>query len=322
MRDVAERAGVSAQTVSRTLTGHPHVGSQARRRVLDAVAELGYTRNFAAKALSSGRTGTLGVANLVSRGYTRLEFLYGVEQAAADAGYAVVTGSATSATPAAVAEVVRALIERGVDGVIVAAPVDHADPALAILMERVPTVVVDDTTDGAALDQREVARLATTHLLDLGHRTVWHVAGPQAWSDGRERCAGWEETLREHGREVPPVLEGDWTPAAGYRHGLLLGRVPEATAIFVANDEMAFGVLRAMAELGRDVPRSVSIVSCDDIPLAEFASPPLTTVVQPFDVNGRLAVSILVHRIEGHDAEPAAVAAPQLQVRGSTAPPG
>lgn len=322
MRDVAERAGVSAQTVSRTLSDHPYVRSDLRARVLAAVDELGYTRNFAAKALSSGRTGTIGVVNLVSLGFTRLEFLYGVERAAADAGYAVVTSSATDADATTIGQVLRTLIERGVDGVILAVPVAHDEPVLRTLLRRVPAIVVDDDSDGAALDQRAVGRIATTHLLDLGHRTVWHVAGPDDWSDGRERRLGWEEALRAAGAAVPPVLQGDWSPAAGYHAGLELARMPEVTAVFVANDEMAFGLLRAMAEVGRPVPATLSVVSCDDIPLARYASPPLTTIVQPFDRYGARAVRTLLRRIRsGTDADAEPAEAPELRVRGSSASP-
>ncbi|MFE4620342.1 substrate-binding domain-containing protein, partial [Streptomyces sp. NPDC056747] len=128
------------------------------------------------------------------------------------------------------------------------------------------------------------------------------------------------ETLKAEGRTVPPVLEGDWSPSSGYRNGLILGRIPEVTAVFVASDEMAFGVIRALHELGRRVPDDISVVGVDDIALAEYCSPSLTTVAQQFDEMGALAVGHLLRHIDdpGAGPEPASVE-PVLIVRASTA---
>ncbi|SED76379.1 LacI family DNA-binding transcriptional regulator [Ruania alba] len=322
MRDVATLAGVSTQTVSRTLSGHPYVRPDLRQRVMDAVAELGYTRNLAARALSSGQSGTLGVITLASRGYARIEFAYGVEQAAAAAGYSVITATANAPTESDLARAVTFLLEHGVDGLVVSTPLTERSDTLDALLERVPAVILEEpgtAEDGVlTVDQREVAQLATTHLLDLGHQTVWHLAGSLDWSDGWLRVSGWQETLEAADREVPPLLRGDWTAASGYEQGLLLSRMPDATAVFVANDEMAFGLLRALAERGRSVPEEVSVVSCDDIPLAAYATPPLTTVAQPFDATGRYAVEVLTARMGGHAAPEAAAPQPRLIIRGTT----
>jgi DNA-binding LacI/PurR family transcriptional regulator len=173
------------------------------------------------------------------------------------------------------------------------------------------------------VDQEAAGRMATEHLLDLGHETVWHLSGPTAWKDAGGRTIGWQAALRDRGIDEPPVLYGDWSPESGYRNGLLLGRMPDVTAIFVSSDEMAFGVLRALAELGRSVPGDVSVIGMDDIALARYASPPLTTIRQPFSEMGRLAVEHLLTLIEEPAAErETVVMLPELIVRGSTAAPG
>ena len=194
------------------------------------------------------------------------------------------------------------------------------------LSRRIPTVTIDGSRTESAevveLDQVAAARLATEHLLELGHETVWHLAGPLEWLDAASRAHGWRETLESAGRTVPPELHGDWSPESGYQAGLLIGRMPEVTAVFVASDEMAFGVIRALHELGRRVPEDVSIVGFDDIALAAYCSPALTTIAQPFDEIGRRAVAHVLRRIDDPSAaaEPESVS-PQLVVRGSTAPP-
>lgn len=326
MLDVARAAGVSAQTVSRVLAGHPHVREETRARVLGAVERLGYRKNSAARMLSSGRSRTIGVVTLQTTFYSRLTLTFGIESAARAAGYAVSTASTESLDTAAVEAALSRLADQNVEGVVLSVPLIHVSPRIEQLTRALPTVTVDGSRTPAAevvaVDQTEAARLATAHLLGLGHETVWHVAGPGAWLDASSRLRGWRETLEAEGRQVPPVLEGDWSPSSGYRNGLLLGRIPEVTAVFAASDEMAFGVIRALHELGRRVPQDISVVGVDDIALAEFCSPSLTTVAQPFAEMGALAVRHLLRHIQ--DPEAAAVpttVAPRLLVRTSTAPP-
>ncbi|WP_415803256.1 substrate-binding domain-containing protein, partial [Isoptericola cucumis] len=201
------------------------------------------------------------------------------------------------------------------------------DVSLGDLTHDLPTVVVDgmrsSATEVVAVDQVEAGRVATDHLLGLGHDTVWHVAGPDTWNDAMGRTSGWRAALEDAGRLVPPVLYGDWTPASGHRNGTILGRMPEVTAVFVASDEMAFGVIRALAELGRRVPEDVSVVGMDDIALAPYAAPPLTTVRQPFRDMGRRAVEHVLALVTDpetvHEPE---VVLPRLVERSSTAPRG
>jgi DNA-binding LacI/PurR family transcriptional regulator len=325
MADVARVAGVSAQTVSRVLSGHPNVNAVTRARVRAAVEETGYRRNSLARALVTGRTRTLGVITHETDFYSAGALMLGMQTAARAAGYFVSTASTSSLSSAAIEQAAARLLDQGVDGLVIAVPV-RDEGALAQVTRDVPTVVVDGmrslATEIVAVDQVEAGRVATEHLLALGHATVWHVSGPESWNDALGRSTGWRTTLEEAGRDVPPVLYGDWTPESGYRNGLLLGRLPEVTAVFVASDEMAFGVVRGLTELGRRVPEDVSVVGMDDIALAPYAAPPLTTVRQPFHDMGRRAVEHVVALVTDPQAvhEPEVVH-PGLVVRASTAPP-
>jgi DNA-binding LacI/PurR family transcriptional regulator len=168
-----------------------------------------------------------------------------------------------------------------------------------------------------------LARVATGHLLGLGHKTVHHLAGPQRWYSARDRMEGWRSALAAHGREEPPVVEGDWSASSGYTAGRELAADSKVTAVFAANDDMAIGLIRALAEAGRRVPDEVSVVGFDDIPVSAYVTPPLTTVRQQFDVVAREGLRLLVHAIEKpHEAPmPASDPPVELVVRASTAPP-
>jgi DNA-binding LacI/PurR family transcriptional regulator len=171
-----------------------------------------------------------------------------------------------------------------------------------------------------AIDQRHGARLATQHLLDLGHRTVWHVGGPLDWTEAEQRVEGWSETLARAGSDVPPAARGDWSSRSGYEIGLELADQDEVTAVFAANDQIALGVLRAFHERGIDVPRERSVVGFDDIPEAEFFVPGLTTVRQNFDAVGRRGLERLIRLIEGGSRRRrVTLIEPELIVRSSTA---
>ncbi|WSY48153.1 LacI family DNA-binding transcriptional regulator (plasmid) [Embleya sp. NBC_00888] len=325
MIDVARAAGVSAQTVSRVLAGHPNVREATRARVIAAVDRLAYRKNNAAQILSSGRTRTIGVVTLQTTSYSQLLLAFGIESAARTAGYSVTTVSTASLDTSAVEVALSRLADQRVEGIILVIPLIHVSDRIEQLTRSLPTVTVDGSrtaaSDVVAIDQSLAARLATRHLLDLGHETVWHVSGPGEWLEAANRVKGWRETLEAEGRFAPPVLKGDWSPSSGYRNGLILGRIPEATAVFVASDEMAFGVIRALHELGRRVPEDISVVGVDDIALAEYCSPSLTTVAQPFAEMGELAVSHLLRHIADPEAAPESMSVePTLIVRTSTAP--
>ncbi|MFF9300716.1 LacI family DNA-binding transcriptional regulator [Streptomyces sp. NPDC014764] len=326
MADVARAAGVSAQTVSRVLSGRPNVQERTRDKVMAAVEQLGYRRNNAARVLSSGRSRTIGVVTLRPHYYSGALLTSGIESAAREAGYTVNAAATSSLDTSAIEDALSRLADQDVEGVVLAVPLIHASRRIEQLTASVPTVTIDGSrtsaTEVVAVDQALAARLATQHLLDLGHDSVWHVTGPEEWLEAAGRRDGWRDTLAAAGRPVPPALEGDWSPASGYRNGLVLGRIPDVTAVFVASDEMAFGVIKALHEAGRRVPEDISVVGVDNIELAEYSWPPLTTVAQPFAEMGALAVTQLLRSI----AAPGALSGPKpveprLVVRSSTAPP-
>ena len=168
----------------------------------------------------------------------------------------------------------------------------------------VPVVTVMSDARGsassAAMDNVGGARAAVRHLLDLGHRTVAHVAGPDDFGDAEARVAGWRAELEASGLPVPPLrLKGDWSAKSGYDAGLALAVEQDVTAVFVANDQMALGVVRALVERGRRVPEDVSIVGFDDLPEAPYLTPPLTTVRQRFVVLGQTIMSLLEQALAG-----------------------
>lgn len=327
MTDVARLAGVSHQTVSRVLNGHPSVREQTRDRVRAAIAELGYRPNRAARALVTGRSQVLGVVTLNSALFGPASMLAATSEAAAEAGFAVSVDSVGTLDRLSIARSVERLLDHGVAGIVLIAPVDTATEALDHISAGIPLVTLDGDPSQpdrlVTVDQVAGARDATRHLLDAGHGTVWHVAGPVRWFDSAGRRQGWEQALRDAGAEVPPLLTADdWTAASGYRAGQLLARMPEVSAVFTANDHIALGLLRALSERGRRVPEDVSVVGFDDVPEAAFLIPPLTTVRPDFHAVARAGLAVVLGELEGraHAGGPRTIP-PRLVVRDSVAAP-
>jgi len=325
MIDVARLAGLSHQTVSRVVNNRANVKPTTRARVLAAIQELHYRPNSAARALVTGRSQTLGVVTLNSTLHGPASTLYGIELAALDSHYFITVAALRSTERAAVQQAIGRLVDQGVDGILVIAPLQSVAQALSDLPTGLPVVAVEGDADVYAdidtvtVDQRAGARAATEYLLEKGHRTVWHVAGPQDWFEARHRLAGWQSALVEAGAEVPPLFYGNWSPQSGFEAGRLLARMPEVTAVFAANDSMALGVLRALHDHGRQVPGHVSLIGFDDLPEGAYLTPRLTTVRQDFTEVGRIALSLLVEQIESHVRGPRrVVVGTTLVVRDST----
>lgn len=225
-----------------------------------------------------------------------------IQAAARDAGYLVGIVNVPVVDRRSVLAGVGRLRELAAEGILVIAPPDGAVGALAEVAARMPVVAVGaDPQDGVStvtVDDYGGARAATRHLLGLGNHTVFHVSGPLDRHDSSLRLTGWRDTLLAAGAEVPPPLVGDWSPARGYEFGCRLGLRADVRAIFVAGDQMALGVLRALHELERRVPEEVSVVGFDCIPQGEFFTPPLTTVRQNFTEMGRRSFELLSREIE------------------------
>ncbi|WP_244522732.1 LacI family DNA-binding transcriptional regulator [Geodermatophilus africanus] len=309
MSDVAARAGVSHQTVSRVINGHPNVAPQTRERVERAIRELGYRPNTAARALVTGSTRTIGFVTVNINQYGPAQTLVGLERAARAAGYSLSVTVLDEATADAMRDAVDRFVAQSVDAVLALATYDDAVEALHLVHTPLPLVTVQS---GGALEEPAVgvdqvagARLATRHLLDLGHRTVHHVTGPADSQEARDRVEGWRAELAAAGAHVPVCLHGDWTPSSGYAAGRRLAERrragEEITAVFLANDQMALGLLAALHEEGLEVPRDISVVGFDDLPEAPYLTPPLTTVRQDFAELGHRAVELVLARLAGRD---------------------
>jgi DNA-binding LacI/PurR family transcriptional regulator len=321
--DVARLVGVSHQTVSRVLNQHPSVRDITRARVLAAIDQLGYRPNTLARALASGRSRTLGVISLDTSLYGPVSTLLGLQQAAQRHGYFVSIVAVHSIDRHSVTEAVRRLTTQAVEGLAVIAPFATGHEALDYLPAGTPVVVVEGDPESevsvVTVDQVAGGRLATEHLLAAGHATVFHVAGPAEWLEARGRTAGWRSALEKVGADVTPPLSGDWTPRSGYQAGQVLAQIRDATAIFVANDQMALGLLRALHDRGRQVPAEVAVVGFDDIPESPYFTPPLTTVHQDFERVGAAAVQILVDQlISGDLVHQRIVIPPELVCRQSS----
>ena len=326
MADVARAAGVSHQTVSRVINGADHVRPETKERVLRAMLELDYRPNSVARALVTGRSHTLGVVSFDTTLYGPASTLFGIERAAHAEGYFVSIISVTSLDRASVLGAIERLRLQGVDGILLVTPQDAAAEALLHVPHDTPVVAVEAAPEGdvpvVAVDQFGGALEATRHLLELGHRTVWHIAGPSDWLEARQRVDGWMAALADAGADAPPLLSGDWSARSGYELGKRLATVRDVTAVFTANDQTALGLLRAVHETGRRVPHDISIVGFDDIPEAEFFTPPLTTVRQDFNEMGRKSLMLLLDQITATTrSSERVVVEPELRIRESTAPP-
>ncbi|MGP4046217.1 LacI family DNA-binding transcriptional regulator [Streptomyces sp. 2A115] len=325
--DVAQLAGVSRKTVSRVLNNEPYVSDDVRRRVIEAAEELGYRLNNAARALASGRTRSIGVVALGTAGYGTASLLVAIEKAVRDSGYALRVVNTLDGEPDDIARAVGSLLEQGVDGIIVSEPVIEGEVSVRVdvpvLFLGAPSVFGGPRAVTAGVGADLLARAATDHLLDLGHQTVHHLAGPLRWYAARDRVEGWRAALAARDRHQPPLVEGDWSADSGYQAGRKLAADPEVTAVFVSGDDMAVGLIHALTEAGRRVPHDVSVIGFDGNPVFAHVTPPLTTVRQPFDAAAGDGIRRLVHAIEkpGTQMPPASDPPVELVVRASTAPP-
>ncbi|WP_298455932.1 LacI family DNA-binding transcriptional regulator [uncultured Cellulomonas sp.] len=326
LKDVAREAGVSYQTVSRVINDGPRVSIATRDRVLAAIAELGYRRNEAARALVTKRSRTIGVIADASPRFGPVSTLAAVESAARNAGYTALVATMSNPSGELLADTFRDFNERDVEGIVVIAP----RVSMAHVAERtsagIPVVMLapgEASQPGITVfyeDQELGARLAVRHLVHLGHRDIAHLAGSQEWLDGQVRLRGWQAELGAHGLPAATVQFGDWTGESAYRIGQRMSAEGLPRSIFIASDLMALGFMRALYEAGASVPRDISVVGFDDNEFASEVHPPLTTVRQSFATVGARCMEILLGLIEGREPD-TTPATPQLIVRRSTARP-
>jgi DNA-binding LacI/PurR family transcriptional regulator len=324
IRDVARLAEVSHQTVSRVLNDHPSIRQATRERVQAAMEELQYRPNRAARALVTSRSRTIGILTSDRANYGPATSIQEVEQAAREAGYSVVTSNTPSPDEATIIQALDHLVDQAVEGIVIIAPQVRVFDAIARLQLRVPYVTLQAANRAGSralsIDQVTGARLATRHLIELGHRSIYHLAGPQDWLEAEARMRGFLAEMADNDVPTTAPILGDWTADFGYRAGRELLRYRDFTAVFSSNDQMALGLLHAIRDAGLDCPGDISVIGFDDIPEAAHFWPPLTTMRQDFAEIGRRCVDLLLTEMAGGQRSDPTIT-PSLIVRGSTGAP-
>lgn len=326
LNDVAQAAGVSYQTVSRVINNQPYVATGTRKRVLNAIERLGYQPNAAARQLVTGRSNMIGIISFGLAYYGPSQMVLNIEGALRSRGFGLVVATISELTGDEVETAMRSLRSQRVDGLVLVTPIVGMElEKIVDLAQGLRFVMVDveqkAQVPSIAIDQVYGARLATRHLVDLGHRRIAGVSGPLRWYDARSRHRGWLETLAEAELEQDHQEEGDWTARGGYEAArALLHRGRGFTGLVVANDQMALGAIYALREHGLRIPEDVSVTGFDDVPEAAFFQPALTTIQQDFAALGQQSVEYLVSLLE--DTSPPLhqrVLYPTLVPRRSTA---
>lgn len=326
MADVAARANVSYQTVSRVLNEPDIVRPATRERVVEAISALGYTRNRAARALKTTRSSLIGVMTDGSPLFGPSQTTTAIEAAARQAGYGMLL--TTVSADAADRELGAELLSSDVDGILVVAAHEAMLPVVESASRSTPVIAIASDSlqvpgvEVVGVDQDLGAGLVMEHLVRTEVRRITHLAGPEDWLDARARARGVERSIAALGVDGEILRGGTWDPRSGYEQTLGLIRKGLPEAIFAANDMMAIGAMAALNEHGVQVPEVVSVVGFDDTQGAEFLTPSLTTVSQPFTDLGRLAVQRLLDQLDGTGtpADSLIAVPPRLMVRGSTRP--
>jgi len=333
IKDVALHAKVSVATVSHVVNDTRFVSEATRLRVQQAIEELRYVPSALARSLKSNRTHTVGMMIPNNSNPYFAEIIRGIEDTCYDAGFNVILCNSDD-DPLKQSTYVRLLSEKQVDGLIVLSSGSDVELLDTLRTATMPQVVVDREIDELAADLVEVNHeagglLATQHLLQLGHRRIACIAGPQTLSSARQRVQGYLRALHEAGVAVDDRLmrSSDFTSAGGHAamSSLLDVASPadRPSAVFASNDLMAIGAICAAAADGLRIPDDLSVIGFDDIALAAFSNPPLSSIVQPKHATGVLAAQLLLKRIAQPDRElQRAILQPTLVVRHSTGPHG
>lgn len=323
--DVAKLAGVSPQTASRVSTGSSLVAVGTERRVREAMRRLGYTPNRAARALRHGVYNAIGVVTHHLENTGESLTTAGIVESARERDLTVTVVQINETEEADLRRAWNKLAELPIDGLILV-DVGTADADIISVPPQLPVVACDLSVapyyPSANADEIQGVHDLMRHLINLGHTRIGHLGGLLGTHPATSREAAFQHALSQAGLPPGPVWNGDWTIESGYRAGSQIAAHPEVTAVFCANDEMAFGLIRALQEQGISVPGDVSIAGFDGTPLSGFATPTLTTIDQHFRGVAEQAVAQLFEQIAGNKAAKRAVLTPvSLLVRESTAPP-
>jgi LacI family transcriptional regulator len=334
IKEVAQAAGISTQTVSRVLNDRPDVSAETRERVQTVISQLGYSPNVLARSLIQGRTNTLGVVGYGLSYYGPARVLTGIERRANELGYSLLLSLLREPETNQGQEVLQNLLSRQVDGIIWAVPeIGTNREWVAEQMKRLMTPVVFINMEPApglpvaAVDNRQGGWLATTHLLEQGYRRIGIITGPPSWWESQQRELGWRQAMQAAGQTDLEEFKafGDWYPSGGAgAMKELLQRRPDIEAVFACNDPMAAGALQAARRLGRACPRDLAIVGFDDVPEAAYYAPALTTIRQPLAELGSRAVERLTEILQAGDdfvlpdTAQTSWMQPELIIRGSS----
>ena len=327
IKDIAAAAGVSHSTVSRALRGSPLLKPETVARIRQIAEEKGYTASAVARSLVTRRTQTIGVVVTTIADPFVAEVVGGIEEAANDRGYSVFLAN-SNAQPEREMKVVQSFAERRVDGIIVTSSRVGALYTPMLSNMKVPIVLINNQHPGefvhsVMIANLEASRQAVQHLIGLGHRRIAYLGDRFGYQSDTERFAGYREALDCAGLPFQPelVAHGDGRPEGGLAAmQKLLALAERPTAVFCYNDMSALGALRAIREAGWRVPQDISLVGFDDLFVAQFTDPPLTTVRQPKAQMGRLALETLLELIEGAQAAQLLRVPGELILRQSTAP--
>jgi LacI family transcriptional regulator len=308
MKDVAELVGVSIQTVSAVINNKSGITDETRDRVLAAIKLLGYRPYSVARSLRTGQTRTLAliVSDLSNPSFGTMASA--AEDYTHRVGYSLTVHN-THDDVDREASYIQSLTQRWIDGVLYVSAEDELSGHHALEQAGIPSVAIDripETYEGPSvtLDNVKAGYIAARHLIDLGHRHIAHISGPVRLRVARERSAGFERALAEYGIDSAARDEGNWTCDSGYVAMQRILKLPShPTALFAANDRMAIGAMQAISEAGLAVPGHISVIGLDDIEVAAYQNPPLTTVRQSFVELATLAIQLLLALIE-HNPPP------------------
>jgi LacI family transcriptional regulator len=332
MRKIAAELGVSTTTISKVLNNHTDIGQATRDRVLARVAELGYQPNAVARSLTLRRTHTLGVIVPDLMHSFFVEIVAAVEAFISSRGYGLLVCNLAE-DPEKERRQLEMLIHRQVDGVILASSTASSNgDLLRRLSAQGKGLVLIDRDDHRRIkchrvltDDREVGRLATAHLADLGHTAIAHILG-RTLAHAARREEGYRAEMERRGLAVPPeyVIEGGFLEQDGYETmRRLLQQAPDVTGVFATNDPAAIGAMKAIWEAGRRVPDDISVVGAGDIAHGDMLRVPLTTVSWSRQEMGERAAKLILDQLEGDPSGPfeRAIVPPRLVVRESTSAP-
>ena len=324
--DVALRANVSIATVSRVVNKSDHkVNPATREKVLAAISELDYRPNALAKGLLMKKTMTIGIIIPDISNPYYAEIVRGIQDTADQADYAVMLHN-TDRKQERIIRYIYLLREKSADGVIFCGGIISGHETLSTLKELKERVVVVGRHEvdfpAVMVDNRGGATQAVQHLIELGHRRIGCIGGPEGSTTAADRLTGYRNALAQNGLALSEqfVKRGTWNPESGYLLAReLLEKAERPTAIFSANDQMAFGVIKAARELGLTVPRDLAVVGFDNVPTGSYFDPPLTTVEIPMYDIGVASMRMLIALLSGEIFEKLRLFSTRLLVRGSTA---